>query len=617
MKAVFKHIIFYKGAAMKKSIIGMFLLVVFDGSNLCGQFIKIGPKKKEQYAFSQWSSFSDSNIHLKDAIKTTMYNRFVEEAQAQDKTVLHYIIDKMVTIKGESDAAVALDMIEYAIGKDSKQLTQEIAHKNPVLYAYGKYKGEPFIVALVDVMLRLGANPNCCDETGWSLLHYAVEEQCDEIVKLLIVDHSANVNCATLNSKITPLHLACALGDIECFELLMAKGAKANITSSCGASAAHYVAGRELSVGYSGCFLKLVPFAKKDYKGDKEDEALYAKQISIRERMLVRLIIEGHVSCFKSKDNLDFCAYDYAAKYEHDDLWKIMSHLEKSISDNKQIRMSPKKEDDTNGNPDQKEVASNETFDAWIATAQSLKYPILQYVLDSVESVESLSELDFICDGIEYVLSKNPQLIEESIDDKEPIFYMVEKYLYTPWVRLLAEIMLKYNANADACDDDGWSLLHCAIKARNAEFLKVILSYHPDIAVWTTKEKITPIQLACFYGDKEIFDILLKYSPDLTHKDSNGSTVMHFIVGRGYYKDDWAYASVLPPFNQVNKENVEFYKEQIKSRKYMLFRLINEKNVSIYTTDKAGLSAYDYAKKYGHKDLVAVMEKDEPDLWVE
>lgn len=84
-------------------------------------------------------------------------------------------------------------------------------------------------IDIVNVLLEKGAKIDICDFRGKTSLMGAMMYRRKDMVKLLL-DKGANVNKITVNDKLTPLHFAVMMGDVEVLELLLKRGAnpKAN-----------------------------------------------------------------------------------------------------------------------------------------------------------------------------------------------------------------------------------------------------------------------------------------------------------------------------------------------------------------------------------------------------
>jgi hypothetical protein len=82
--------------------------------------------------------------------------------------------------------------------------------------------------ALVDSLLRAGADPGAHDDPGAQPLHYAARAGDREIAAML-VDRGARVDAAT-DGGVTPLHEAAARGHAAVVELLVRAGASASLS---------------------------------------------------------------------------------------------------------------------------------------------------------------------------------------------------------------------------------------------------------------------------------------------------------------------------------------------------------------------------------------------------
>lgn len=86
-----------------------------------------------------------------------------------------------------------------------------------------KANGIPMLAALIDgndnlvkMLLKNGTDPNQqMDENGKTALHYATEYSTDEYLFRLLLEHDANVNASTRDTKFTPLHLAAQFNKVK------------------------------------------------------------------------------------------------------------------------------------------------------------------------------------------------------------------------------------------------------------------------------------------------------------------------------------------------------------------------------------------------------------------
>jgi hypothetical protein len=82
-------------------------------------------------------------------------------------------------------------------------------------------------IEIVNLLLEKGADIDICDFQGKTSLMGAVMHRRKDMVKLLL-DKGAGINKTTVNDKLTPLHFAVMMGDLEGVKLLLNRGANLN-----------------------------------------------------------------------------------------------------------------------------------------------------------------------------------------------------------------------------------------------------------------------------------------------------------------------------------------------------------------------------------------------------
>lgn len=93
----------------------------------------------------------------------------------------------------------------------------------------------------INALLASGTSPNSTDALGIPLLHNAAMESATDAVELLI-ERGADPNLADAQIGWTALHWAASLGDVERTRVLLAKGAKPDVTDHRGRTPAHVAA---------------------------------------------------------------------------------------------------------------------------------------------------------------------------------------------------------------------------------------------------------------------------------------------------------------------------------------------------------------------------------------
>lgn len=109
-----------------------------------------------------------------------------------------------------------------ALGADPNYRDEKL-HTSALYLAVGASR-----VDFLDVLLRYKGDPNLIGPNGYSLLHQAVMEFCEECVRLLVEKYYANVN-VQYNDGFTPANVAVAMGRFDLVAYFLQNGLTENL----------------------------------------------------------------------------------------------------------------------------------------------------------------------------------------------------------------------------------------------------------------------------------------------------------------------------------------------------------------------------------------------------
>jgi ankyrin repeat protein len=89
-------------------------------------------------------------------------------------------------------------------------------------------------VAMVELLLQYGANPNKSNYMGWPPLHLALYGSQGAAIVLLLLQYGANIESSVLGLDMTPLCSAALHESVECTRILLEHGADVNATNTNG-----------------------------------------------------------------------------------------------------------------------------------------------------------------------------------------------------------------------------------------------------------------------------------------------------------------------------------------------------------------------------------------------
>lgn len=97
--------------------------------------------------------------------------------------------------------------------------------------------------------------------------------------------------------------------------------------------------------------------------------------------------------------------------------------------------------------------------------------------------------------------------------------------------------------------------IHAAVKNRNSLIAKILLDAGADVNTKSFDFE-TPLHISICKDDIEMFNLLLKYKPDLTQTDDCGNTPLHILVELCDYRDEDMVVQLLKHGADVNLKNI-------------------------------------------------------------
>ena len=105
-------------------------------------------------------------------------------------------------------------------------------------------------------------------------------------------------------------------------------------------------------------------------------------------------------------------------------------------------------------------------------------------------------------------------------------------------IKSLEQLLTSGNVNIDEVTTTNETALAIAVREQNLEIVRLLLEHKakPDaiIHVGAAFADYTVLHSACFDGNKEIADLLIKAGADVNAVTENGFTPLHYAAAKGY-----------------------------------------------------------------------------------
>ncbi|EGD77528.1 hypothetical protein PTSG_08626 [Salpingoeca rosetta] len=384
---------------------------------------------------------------------------------------------------------------------------------------------------------------NIADNRGLQPLHAAMYSGSKDTV-LLLLQHNADPNVKTHNSRRTPLHTAARHGHLDVVQLLVSQGARTSVRDVKGQLAIHRAA------GYGRTAVLEYLFQDKIAK-----ERFLEAQTRQGHRPLALAASHGHVDTVNllldlganpmMKDKVGKTPLHLAVEGDHYDVTKVLIDRCRAVSARPSVNpLAESTEDgDEEGDDDESDTLSlggttalleaadkYDTRPLHIACALGHK-SIARLLVDSGCQLDVVDDSDqtplhlAVKNGryqiVKLLLLKKVQLVADEDDKAQTPLHLAAQCGF----HQIMELLIANGANLNAADDFHQTPLAEAAAAGHLKCVTVMLENDAHI---DPRDKFgsTPLHVAAKAGHAKIVQLLLSRGANIAHQDKKGNTCL-------------------------------------------------------------------------------------------
>lgn len=265
-------------------------------------------------------------------------------------------------------------------------------------------------------------------------------------------------------------------------------------------------------------------------------------------------------------------------------------------------------------------------------TEKATENNILKVVLDCFKEPQlNKRGFTFWLNLLDYVLTKNPKLIHQSIttmqnaqssssssttepekklsDTYSPTLYAFLNYRHEPWCFKIIECLLNHGGDATG-------VLPSAVQSKRFDITQLLLQCGANVNC-INNDGLTPLHIACSLGLKAFFNKLMQYKADPYMCTLDGRNALHYAIGIPVCCQSGSGVNVFDSNRNVHLP-VEEITKRMNDREYIIQELV-DKGVSCNALDKYGYSPLMYVNTapdnelYDFSEIMFQPQKDDLD----
>ena len=431
----------------------------------------------------------------------------------------------------------------------------------------------------IDLLIEHGADIQSQDSDGGTPLFFTMfNETRDLSIIRLLINRGVNINCQT-SAKLTPLHVACAFGNVNAARLLIESNADIHAANCSGFQPLHYaslnghLATVRLLIDKDACVndlaedtwtplhsasleghvavVKLLLDHDADVNGCVENHSTPLHLASKKGEKAVVSMLLRNKALVDLRNSLGDTALHVACKGGKVDIVRLLLHVKADINAAGEGGLTPLHcacaHDHTEiarillENGAQTDLSSTightSLHMASVIGAEEIVELLLPYIhvsdIDPRDKEDGYTPLHVACiqghAAIAKLLLDHGAQVDSKNSHGETPLYGVSFRGY----RSIAELLISKNADIETLTKFGWTPLHAACVEGHSSIAELLLECgaHADRLIM---DCATPLHFACLKGDSSIAELLLKHGAQADLLNEFGTTPLQVASNKGH-----------------------------------------------------------------------------------
>ena len=238
---------------------------------------------------------------------------------------------------------------------------------------------------------------------------------------------------------------------------------------------------------------------------------------------------------------------------------------------------------------------------------------ILEYLINQGSDVNAIGKSDTTPlttatykgdkEAIELLVKHGANIHHTKQGNQWTLLHYAANYNHTHLIDYLIESGIDVNARSK----NGWSALALASDEGDIEIVEKLIKHQADIELSTIKSKKTPLMAAATNGHTNVVSRLIKAGADHERKNTDGHNSLWLAANK-------SHTDTVKVLLKLEKNHNQVFFDASSKGKFELVRTLIKSGIDVSARTKKGSTAMHLAARYGHLDIVKLLQKNGADI---